>query len=199
MSATSASGRPRVVPLRPDEEAVMRALGRLMLVMPRVLDADLQNEQRLSLSEYSVLRHLSESGHGRMRMSELAAACEMSLSGMTRLAAKLESQGHLRRERCEGDARGLNAVLTDRGLDRLREAWPTHLASVRRHIMDHLDGLDLARLAQSLGAMAGGEDAAKHSDAGIPSADGTSCDDDGRVHRGGRAPAPADPGPAGRW
>ncbi|GAA3350331.1 MarR family transcriptional regulator [Amorphoplanes nipponensis] len=156
MSATPPAGSPAVPPLSPEEEAVMRALGRLLLVMPRVLDADLQHEQRMSLSEYSVLRHLSESEHGRMRMNELAAACDMSMSGMTRLAAKLEAQGHLRRIRCERDARGLNAVLTERGLDRLREAWPTHLASVRRHVVGHLEGLDLGRLAQALEAMAGG-------------------------------------------
>ncbi len=156
MSASSASAASEVAPLSPPEEAVVRALGRLMLVMPRVLDADLQHEQRMSLSEYSVLRHLSESEHGRMRMNELAAACDMSMSGMTRLAAKLESQGFLSRVRCERDARGLNAVLTDSGLARLREAWPTHLASVRRHIMSHLDGLDLCRLAQAIEAMAGG-------------------------------------------
>jgi DNA-binding MarR family transcriptional regulator len=156
MSAPPPPGPPAALPLSPSEEAVMRALGRLMLVMPRALDADLQHEQRMSLSEYSVLRHLSEAEHGRMRMSELAAACDMSLSGMTRLAGKLEAQGHLRRIRCEKDARGLNAVLTDSGLARLQQAWPSHLASVRRHIVDHLEGLDLDRLAESLGAMAGG-------------------------------------------
>ena len=156
MSVPPPAGSPAVVPLSAEQEAVMRALGRLMLVMPRVLDADLQHEQRMSLSEYSVLRHLSESEHHRMRMSELATACDMSLSGMTRLAARLESQGHLRRIRCEQDARGLNAVLTDSGLDRLREAWPAHLASVRRHIVDHLQGMDLDRLAEALQSMAGG-------------------------------------------
>lgn len=142
------------VPLSPDEEAVMRALGRFLQVMPRALDADLTREQRMSASEYTVLRHLSETPGHLMRMSELATACDMSLSGMTRLAAKLESLGHLRRIRCEEDARGANAVLTDKGLERLKEAWPTHLASVRRHIFDHLDDLDLRRLADAFTAMA---------------------------------------------
>ena len=52
------------------------------------------------------------------------------------------------------DARGSNAVLTDKGLARLREAWPAHLASVRRHIFDHLEGLDLAKLAAAFNAIA---------------------------------------------
>ncbi|BCY14924.1 MarR family winged helix-turn-helix transcriptional regulator [Actinoplanes sp. L3-i22] len=132
----------------------MRALGRFLLVVPRALDADLIREQRMSASEYSVLRHLSETPDRRMRMSELAAACDMSLSGMTRLAAKLESLGYLKRIRCEEDARGANAVLTESGLERLREAWPTHLDSVRRHIFDHLGELDLERLAAAFSAMA---------------------------------------------
>jgi len=142
-------------PLSADEEAVMRALGRLMLVLPRALNADLERGQRMTASEYSVLRHLSESKCGLMRMSELAQACDMSLSGMTRLAAKLEAHGYVKRIKCEDDARGWNAVLTEKGLARLQEAWPTHLASVRRRIFDHLGELDLSSLAKALNAIAG--------------------------------------------
>ena len=142
-------------PLSAEEEAVMRALGRMMLRLPRALNADLEQGLRMSASEYSVLRHLSESESGQMRMSELAQACDMSLSGMTRLAAKLESQGYVERVKCAEDARGWNAVLTERGLARLREAWPTHLASVRRHVFDHLGDLDLKALADVLNEIAG--------------------------------------------
>ena len=136
----------------------MRAIGRLLLVLPRVLHADLERDQRMSLSEYQTLRQLSEAHDRTMRMSELAAACDMSLSGMTRLAAKLESLGYLQRIRCESDGRGSNAVLTDAGLARLREAWPAHLASVRRRIFDHLGDLDLTALARALDAMTGHDD-----------------------------------------
>jgi DNA-binding MarR family transcriptional regulator len=133
---------------------VARAMGRLVQVLGRALDADLEREQRMSLSEYTVLRNLSERDDRMLRMSELATACDMSLSGMTRLAARLEAHGFVRRVPCENDARGANAVLTDAGFARLRQAWPTHLASTRRHIFDHLDGLDLCALARALNAMA---------------------------------------------
>jgi DNA-binding MarR family transcriptional regulator len=152
-SRAPAEARPE--PLDGAEEAVMRAFGRLMVVLPRVLDADLERSQRMSLSEYTALRILSEAPGRRMRMSELALACTMSLSGMTRLVAKQESLGHLQRQPCSDDARGLNAVLTESGLARLREAWPTHLASVRRHIFDHLADIELGKLAVALSAMAG--------------------------------------------
>jgi DNA-binding MarR family transcriptional regulator len=158
MSATTppAAALPAgLTPLTPEEESVMHALSRLMLVMPRALNADLEREQRMSASEYSVLRNLSESHCRQMRMSELAQACNMSLSGMTRLTAKLESFGYVKRVRCENDARGSNAVLTDKGLARLQQAWPTHLASVRRHIFDNLGDLDLTKLAAAFNAIAG--------------------------------------------
>jgi DNA-binding MarR family transcriptional regulator len=145
---------PTLDPLSGTEEALMRAFGRMMVVLPRTLDADLEREQRMSLSEYTVLRILSEAPEHQMRMSELAVACTMSLSGMTRLASKQESLGYLRREPCANDARGFNAVLTDAGLARLREAWPTHLASVRRHIFDHLGDINLCHLATALTEMA---------------------------------------------
>jgi DNA-binding MarR family transcriptional regulator len=145
---------PASEPLSGAEDAVMRAFGRVILLLPRALDADLAREERISLSEYTALRILSETPGLRMRMSELAVACDMSLSGMTRLVAKLESLGFLERVPCESDARGFNAVLTAAGLARLREAWPAHLASVRRHIFDHLGEVDLRKLAQALEAMA---------------------------------------------
>jgi DNA-binding MarR family transcriptional regulator len=141
---------PNLQPLTPDEEAVIRALGRVMIVLVRVTDADMMRERQLPISEYMTLMYLSEAPGRRMRMSELAAACDLSVSGMTRIVSRLEGPGLIERVRCEEDARGYHAVLTDAGLARLQQAWPTHLASVRRHVFDHLDGIDLAQLARAL-------------------------------------------------
>lgn len=140
--------------LSADEEAVMRALARAIIVIPRVLDADLLREQRLASNEYGVLMHLSEAPGRTLRMSELADAVALSLSGMTRIVTRLEAEGLVERRRCGSDGRGMNAVLTDKGLNQLREAWPTHLRSVRRHIVDHLGDLDLRALAEALGRIA---------------------------------------------
>jgi hypothetical protein len=40
--------------------------------------------------------------------------------------------------------------LGTRVFKRLRQAWPTRLASVRRHVIDHLDGPDLPTLTAAL-------------------------------------------------
>jgi DNA-binding MarR family transcriptional regulator len=144
----------RVEPLTPDEEAVVRSLSRLMYALPRAIDADMVREQRLPAIDYLTLMHLSEAPDRQLRMSELAGACDMSLSGMTRVVHRLEGQGLVQRVRCEWDARGWNAVLTDAGFARLRQAWPSNLAAVRRHFLDHLTGIDLGALARALGSVA---------------------------------------------
>jgi len=146
----------------------MRALGRVMIVLPRSADADLMREQQLAISEYTTLMHLSETPGHRMRMIELAAACDLSLSGMTRIVGRLESQSLVERVRCAEDARGYNAVLTDAGLARLEQAWPTHLASVRRHVFDHLDGTDLTHLARALQRIAPTADTTSGSRSDLP-------------------------------
>lgn len=138
------------IPLTADEENFLRAFARTILTVPRAFDADLLREQGISMSEYTVLRLLSESPDRRLRMSELAEASAISLSGMTRIVNRLEGQNLVRRERSTHDGRGCNAVLTEPGLQRLRQAWPTHLASVRRNVIDHVSGLDLPAITAAL-------------------------------------------------
>ncbi|MER7441296.1 MarR family winged helix-turn-helix transcriptional regulator [Micromonospora avicenniae] len=140
-------GKP-LKPLDQDEEALVRNLYRVMYLLPRAIDADMISDRQLPLTEYTALMHLSEAPERQLRMSELASACQLSLSGMTRTITRLETQGLVRRVRSEQDARGWNAVLTDAGFARLTESWPSHLAAVRRRFLDHFEGVDLARLAQ---------------------------------------------------
>jgi DNA-binding MarR family transcriptional regulator len=149
MDGMSGSPAQPLKPLNPEEEALVRSLGRIMYVLPRAIDADMVSEHQLPLTEYNALRNLSEAPGRQMRMNELAAACQLSLSGMTRTISRLETQGLVERVRSEEDARGWNAVLTDAGFARLEQSWPSHLASVRRRFLDHFEGIDLAQLARA--------------------------------------------------
>src|SRR3954453_12396399 len=151
MAAMARTGqRPTGAQLSVEEEAFLRAWSRAALTVPRALEADLLSGQGMSLSEYTSLMHLSEAPGRTLRMSDLASACALSLSGMSRIVGRLEGQGLVERQRASCDGRGWNAVLTDAGLDRLRRAWPTHLASVRRHVMDHLGEFDLPVVTAAL-------------------------------------------------
>ncbi|WP_097228084.1 MarR family winged helix-turn-helix transcriptional regulator [Streptomyces sp. OV198] len=123
-----------IKPLDRDEEAFLRALGRVMTSLPRLVDADMLDEHPISGTEYMVLMHLSEVAHSRMRMSELANLCGLSLSGMTRVVNRLEAQSLGLREKAPDDGRAWLAVLTEAGRTQLGQAWPTNLASVRGHV-----------------------------------------------------------------
>ena len=146
-----------LAPLTPEEELAWRALARAVLVIPRVLDGELLEAQGLNLTEYSVLMNLSEQPHRSMRMSELANAVSISISGLTRVVERLSRHGLVERVKAATDGRGQLAVLTPAGLARLEKAYPTHLAGVRKHVMDHLANLDLAALAEALANIAAAE------------------------------------------
>jgi DNA-binding MarR family transcriptional regulator len=143
-----------ISPLTPQEEAAWRALARAVLVIPRVLDAELLEAQGLNLTEYNVLMNLSEAPDHSLRMSELANFISITISGLTRAVERLSRQGLVERVRAESDGRGQVAVLTPAGLARLKEAWPIHLAGVRRHVMDHLEGMDLVAFAEAIAEVA---------------------------------------------
>ena len=136
-------------PLSPTEEAFFRALSHVLIAVPKVFEADLMREHGMSMSEYMTLMHLSEAPDRRMRMSDLAAAANLSLSGMTRTVQRLEKQEQVRREKSACDGRTCHAILTPLGLQVLEDAWPTHLVSARRHVLDHLAGVDLEAITQA--------------------------------------------------
>ncbi|WP_458077884.1 MarR family winged helix-turn-helix transcriptional regulator [Streptomyces sp. EMB26] len=139
-----------ITPLDPDEEAFLRALGKVVALLPRVVDADMLEELPISGTDYTVLVHLSEASHHQMRMSELANMCGLSLSGMTRVVNRLEAQSLVTRQKCPDDGRAWLALLTNPGWKMLEQAWPTNLASVRRHIFSRLEGCNVAAAAEAL-------------------------------------------------
>ena len=55
------------------------------------------------------------------------------------------------------DGRGQLAVLTPAGFARLEQAYPIHLAGVRKHVMDHLAALDLPAFAEAMSGIAAAE------------------------------------------
>lgn len=110
------------------------------------LEADLA-DTGLTLGDYQVLVFLSEAPDHRLRMCDLADQLQLSPSGLTRRLDGLVRAGLVEREPSELDRRVMLAVLTHAGWTRLGEAAPTHLASVRRRLVDHLTDDELAAMA----------------------------------------------------
>lgn len=147
---------PTPAPLDEREMQAWHALIRAHARVVRRLEADLDGEQQLSLPAYEVLSHLSEAPDRRLRMSDLASYAILTPSGLTRLVDKLAREGLVERARCQTDARVVYAVLTDAGMDRLVQAYPTHLRGVREHLVDRLTPSQLEAIATALGPIADG-------------------------------------------
>ena len=141
-------------PLLAQEERFWRALMRIIVALPRSLDDDLLRSTGLSLTEYVVLMNLSEAENQELRMADLALATALSASRITRVVDALQSRGQVVKRRFEGDARGNVATLTPEGLKRLEAAYPIHLASARKRVMDLLDGRSLPAMARQFEAVA---------------------------------------------
>jgi DNA-binding MarR family transcriptional regulator len=58
----------------------------------------------------------------------------------------MQQRGLVRREECDSDGRGAWIVLTDVGRRAIEAAAPSHVASVRRHLIDRLSPEQLAAL-----------------------------------------------------
>ena len=115
-----------------DEQACWLSLSGLMLRLPSALEAQLQRDSGLSMFEYFVLSALSTSRERTMRMSDLAAIVNGSLTRLSNVVKRLEQRGCIRREPDPDNGRYTIAVLTDQGWSTLVAAAPGHVAAVRR-------------------------------------------------------------------
>lgn len=136
-----------------DQRSAWAGFLRVHATVTAVLDEELRDRHRLSLSEYDVLMQLSLAAERALRMSDLADAVMLSRSGLTRLVERLERTGLLTRRPAAHDARATLASITDAGLARLAEATPTHLDGVRRLFLEPLGTTGARHLARAWSAI----------------------------------------------
>jgi DNA-binding MarR family transcriptional regulator len=103
------------------------------------IEREVQRSATVPAGYYGILVALSEARGRRMRMGDLATATLSSPSRLSHAVDKLEAAGWVERRACGGDGRGLDAVLTDAGLDALRSAVPVAASAVREHFLDVMD------------------------------------------------------------
>jgi len=120
----------------------------------RLLDEELRAEHDLSFAEYDALLTIAQAPERRIRMGLLAEEVLLSKSGVTRLIDRLVNDGLVERSACLADARGAEAVLPPRGLDRLRAASRTHLRGISEHFLAVMDDASLETLERSMTAVA---------------------------------------------
>ena len=130
--------------LTPDELRAWLKLAGVMLKLQPALDSQLQRDSDLTHFEYLCLAMLSEHDDRTLRMSQLAAQTNASLSRLSHVVTKLEKRGLVERTPCADSRRVTMCRLTDEGWRHLVKAAPGHVETVRSLVFDGLDPDDLA-------------------------------------------------------
>lgn len=125
--------------LSPEELRTWRAFHAATVVLPVALDAQLQRDAQISYLEYYALAGLSERADHTARLSDLAILTGAELSRISHLIARLEKRGLVLRRPDPDDGRYTNAVLTEQGWEKVQQAAPGHVATVRELIFTGLD------------------------------------------------------------
>ena len=134
------------------------ALLRAHAAATRNLSAQLSADHGLTLSDYEVLLRLVRAPDRRMRRVDLAEQVLLTASGVTRLLDGLEQSGFVERAACSADRRVVYAVLTDDGLEKLREASISHIEQIDSLFRARLSEDEVAELTALLARLDGSSD-----------------------------------------
>ncbi len=143
-----------------DEQRAWRALAAVLLRLPPALDRQLRTGNGLSHFDYWVMALLSEAPDRTLRLAELAAQADATLSRLSHAVSRLEAEGWVERRPCPDDARATLGVLTAAGLAQVVAAAPGHVATVRSLVFDGLGARDVAALERIAGRIVARMDAA---------------------------------------
>jgi len=114
------------------------------------INAELEAEAGLPLSWFEVLGILSWAPESCSRMGVLADDLLLSRGGVTRLVARMEEAGLVRREVPAHDRRATYAHVTDKGREAFDRALPVHVAKVDAYFHSLLTEEELDVLTRAM-------------------------------------------------
>ena len=135
-----------------EREAWLGLLG-VTLLLPTLLDSQLQRDAELTTFDYLVLAMLSEAPDRTLQLKTLARLSNGSLSRLSHTVTRLQNRGWVRRETSPQDGRATVAVLTEAGYEKVVDTAPGHVEIVRRVVFDSLRSTDVSLLARSMNAI----------------------------------------------
>src|SRR5688500_3250957 len=107
-----------------EQQDVWRRWLRLNAALPAALHRELQSDAGLSLPDFDVLVHLTDTPEGRVRVNDLARALHWERSRVSHHVTRMERRGLIRREECSDDGRGAFVVITPAGRKAIEQAAP---------------------------------------------------------------------------
>ena len=114
------------------------------------INAELEAEAGIPLSWFEVLAKISWAPEACSRMGALADDLLLSRGGTTRLIARMEEAGLVRREVPAHDRRATYAHVTDKGQEALERAAPIHMAKVDEYFQQHLSEEEVDVLTRAM-------------------------------------------------
>jgi DNA-binding MarR family transcriptional regulator len=121
-----------------DSLAAWRAFLTAHAVVTRRISRDLHEAGLPDLTWYDLLWALYRQPERRLRVNELAREVVLSPTATSRFIDRVEAAGHVRREPDPADRRALQIVITDSGIELLRQMWPIYARGIDRHFVDQL-------------------------------------------------------------
>lgn len=119
------------------------ALLRAHAAATRRLSAQLTTDHGLTINDYEVLLRLARATDRRMRRVDLAEQILLTASGITRLLDGLERSGFVERGSCDSDRRVVYAVLTETGLQKVRDASRSHVDQIDAFFAERFDQAEI--------------------------------------------------------
>lgn len=124
--------------LTAQQERLWRRWLTLNARLSATLHKELHDDAGLSMPDYEVLVHLTDSPDGRIRVTDLARLLQWERSRVSHHVTRMERRRLLQRMECAEDGRGAFIVITPQGRAAIEQAAPHHVNTVRRLIFDAL-------------------------------------------------------------
>jgi DNA-binding MarR family transcriptional regulator len=135
----SARTKPDPRKLTAEEEELFRSFYVMRRGFDRALDAQLQRDHQVSISELEVLMALVRAPGRRLRVRELVEMTGWEKSRISHQVTRMAARGFVEREECADDKRASYIKLTGEGRRIVVRALPEHTATIRRILFDALD------------------------------------------------------------
>jgi DNA-binding MarR family transcriptional regulator len=111
--------------------------------LPAELHRQLQADSGLSLQDFEVLVHLTDSPDGRVRVTDLAGCAGWERSRLSHHVTRMEKRGLVERQECCDDGRGAFVAVTSAGRAAIERAAPAHARTVRGLVFASLSETEL--------------------------------------------------------
>ncbi|MFJ8896095.1 MarR family winged helix-turn-helix transcriptional regulator [Leifsonia sp. NPDC102414] len=146
MSSVRQSPDPRK--LSDDEIELFNAFYVMRRGFDRTLDAQLQRDHGISISELEVLMALVRAPGRRLRVRELVDVTGWEKSRVSHQVTRMAARGFVERQECAEDRRASYIHLTGDGRRVVVRALPEHTATIRRVLFDALTDAQQAEFLQ---------------------------------------------------